>query len=68
MNLVDLFTQTPIERHKNIKVRGDQVYIIDDDGVANLEYLFDIDGELLPVYSGKKLKADVSAIKKKLGI
>ena len=68
MNLVELFTQTPVERHKNIKVRGDQVYIIDDDGDANLEYLFDIDGELLPVCSDKKLKADVSAIKKKLGI
>ena len=68
MNLVDLFTQTPIERHKNIKVRGDQVYIIDNDGVANLEYLFDIDGQLLPVYSDKKLGASIDAIKKKLGI
>ena len=68
MNLVELFTQTPVERHKNIKVRGDQVYIIDDDGDANLEYLIDTDGELIPAYSEKKLKADIKAIKSKLGI
>lgn len=67
MNLIELYEQTSVERHSRIKVRGDQVYIIDDDGDANLEYLIDDDGQLIPVYSEKKLKADIKAIKKKVG-
>ena len=67
MNLVELYKQTPVDKHDCIKVRNDQVYIIDEDGDANLEYLIDDDGQLIPVYSEKKLKADIKAIKKKVG-
>lgn len=68
MNLIELYEQTPVETHLRIKVRGDQVYIIDEDGDANLEYLIDGDGELIPLYSEKKLKADIKAIRKKLNV
>jgi len=64
MNLVELYERTPVEKHNRIKVRGDLVYIIDDDGAAHPEYLVDSDGELILLYTGKKLKEDIKAIKK----
>jgi len=66
MNLDELYEQTPVRKHSQIKVIGNQVYIIDG-GVATLEYLIDDNGELISVYSGKKLRDDIRAIKRKLG-
>jgi len=65
MNLVQLYSETPVERHNDIKVASDKVYVRDADG-DNAEYLILEDGELWLVRSDKKLKSDVEAIKKKL--
>ena len=32
MNLVELYKQTPVERHADIKVVGDRVFVKDEDG------------------------------------
>jgi len=66
MNLVELYQQTPVERHQNIKVVGDRVFVKDIDGNVD-EYLLDSQGELWLTRSDKKLKADIAAIKNKLG-
>lgn len=66
MNLVELYEQTPVERHQDIKVVGDSVFIKDADGDV-VEYLLDSQGELWLVRSDKKLKGDVAAIKNKVG-
>ncbi len=65
MNLVKLYKQTPVARHKNIKVVGDRVFVRDTDGDV-AEYLILEDGELWLTRSDKKLQSDVEAIKKKL--
>lgn len=61
MNLIELYQQTPVEKHKDIIVREDQVYIRDVDG-ARLTYLI-VDEELVPIAVDK----DVKDIKKKVG-
>lgn len=66
MNLAELYEQTPVERHQDIKVVGDRVFIKDIDGDV-VEYLLDGQGELWLVRSDKKLKGDVAAIKNKVG-
>ena len=66
MNLVKLYAETPVERHKDIKVAGDRVFVRDADG-DTAEYLVLEDGELWLVHSDKALKADVEAIRNKLG-
>ncbi len=67
MNIMELYEQTPVERHKDIKVAGDKVYVRDVDGdVTN--YLILDEGELWLVRSDKELGADIAAIKSKLGI
>ncbi len=65
MNLMELYKQTPVERHKDIKVLGNMVSVRDEDGDTT-EYLEQEDGELWFVRSDKKLKADIDAIRKKL--
>ncbi|GAJ23246.1 unnamed protein product [marine sediment metagenome] len=65
MNIIELYEQTPVEMHKDIKVAGDKVYIRDADGDVT-KYLILEDGELWLTRSDKKLKSDVEAIKKKL--
>lgn len=66
MNLVDLYEQTPVKRHRDIKVLGDRVLVKDTDGDI-IEYLLLEDNELWLIRSDKKLKAAVEAIKKKVG-
>jgi len=66
MNLVELYEQTPVEQHKDIKVVGDRVFVRDADGGVT-EYFVVGDGELWLVRSDKKLKADIKAIKDKVG-
>ena len=67
MNLVELYQQTPVEEHQNIKVAGDRVVVIDTGGNI-AEYILLEDGELLLVRSEKEQKQDIKAIKSKLGI
>ena len=66
MNLVELYEQTPVKRHGDIKVVGDKVLVKDADGDIT-EYLIS-DDELWLVSSDKELKASLAAIKSKLGI
>ena len=73
MNIVELYQQTPVEEHKNIRMRNEAVLVISPEGTD--EYLVDEEGELTLVKSDKDLRAhlkavetDLSAIKTKLGI
>lgn len=62
MNLVELYEQTPVEKHRDIVVSGDRVFLDDE------EYVLTSDGELRLIHSDKESKADIKAIKSKLGI
>lgn len=66
MKLVELYKQTPVERHDDIKVVGDRIFVKDAAGDVD-EYLIS-DGELWLANSNKELKQDIKAIKTKLGI
>ena len=67
MNIVELYQQTPVEEHQNIKVVGDRVVVRDTEGNI-AEYILLEDGELLLVRSEKEQKQDIKAIKSKLDI
>jgi len=66
MNLAELYKQTPVERHGDIKVVENRVFVKDRDGNVD-EYL--ISGEeLWLARSDREQKLDIKAIKFKLGI
>lgn len=67
MNIVELYEQTPVERHSYISVCGDLVFFRDTDGYID-EYRILEDGELLLVHSDKEQIQDIKSIKDKLGI
>lgn len=70
MNLVDLYKRTPVERHQDIKVLGDRVFVRSADGSTD-EYLITGSGTeeaLWLIRSDKELRQDVKAMKSKLGI
>ena len=56
MNLVELYKQTPVERHSEIVVSGDKLFFEDE------EYVIQGDGELRLVRSEKKLKQRLARI------
>jgi hypothetical protein len=66
MNLAELYAQVPAEKHNDIIVSGDRVFVKDSDGYVD-EYLIS-DEELWLVHSDRELKQDIEAIKSKLGI
>jgi len=68
MNLVELYEQTPVQRHGDIKVVGDRVFVKDIDGSVD-EYSIDAIGEqaeLWLVRSDQKQNQELTAIKEKL--
>lgn len=67
MNLIEIYQQIPAERHSDIRVAGDKVFVKDADGNID-EYLNLADGELWLVRSDRKQRKDLEAIKNKLGI
>ena len=67
MNIIELYEQTPVERHKDIIADGNRILVSDEEGDIT-EYLLDGVGELWLVRSDKKLRADIAAIKSKLDI
>ena len=74
MNLVELYKQTPVEKHKDIKVIGNRVFVKDTEEDVQ-EFLISEVGELWLIHSEKTLasqintlKADIEAIKIKLGV
>ncbi len=67
MKLVELYQQTPVEKHSGIRVIDNKAYFRDTDGSLT-EYLILENGELWLVNSDQKLKADIAAIKQKVGV
>ena len=67
MNLEELYRQIPVERHKDIKVVGDRVFVKDIDGNVE-EYLIDEQDGLWLVRCDREQKEALSAIKSKLGL
>ena len=66
MNLIDLYSQTPVERHGDIRVSGDRVMARGSDG--NMDEYIIFEGELWLARSDREQKQDIKAIKSKLGI
>jgi len=65
MNLVELYRQTPVDKHDNIKVVRDRVLIKQEDEIT--EYLVEPDGELWPMPSPlKDIATKVSGLEQKL--
>ena len=62
MNLVELYEQTPVERHHEILVSSDRLYF------ENQEYVLDAEGELKLIRSQKGLEQHLPQIRTKLGI
>ena len=62
MNLVELYKQTPPERHQDIVISGDRLFF---DGE---EYVIEGDGELELVRSQKGLEQYLRQIGAKLGV
>lgn len=62
MNIVELYKQTPPERHQDIIISGDRLFF---DGE---EYVIEGDGELKVVRSQKGLEQYLRQIKTKLGV
>ncbi len=66
MNLTELYAATPVERHPDIKVTDGKVVVKSVRGTD--EYSIDSDGELFLVSTDADIRADLAAIKAKLGI
>lgn len=67
MNLVELYQATPVERHAGIWVSDGRVMVKGTDG-ATSEYTIDANGELFLTATDADIRADLAAIKEKLGI
>lgn len=66
MTLEELYQQTPVSQHSQIKVSGDRVFVVGSDGVQ--EYLLRSGGELELARSDKEVRQVLQAIKAKLGV
>lgn len=67
MNLIELYKQTPIEQHSQIKVVGDRVFVVLPDGSVS-EYLKGNEDELTLISADKTTHKLLDKIAKKLGI
>ena len=67
MNLVELYQATPVERHPDIRVSDGRVVVKGTDD-ATSEYTIDGNGELFLVSTDADIRADLAAIKERLGI
>ena len=68
MNLIELYDQTPVDRHKDIKVIGDKVLVKDTEGNVDEYLISGEEEELWLVRSDREQKRDIKAIKNKRGI
>jgi hypothetical protein len=66
MNLVELYAQTPVEKHVDIVVAEGRVFVRSAEGTE--EYALLPDGEMELVRSDKDIRAGLTQIKGKLGI
>ena len=62
MNIVELYKQTPVERHQEIVVSSDRLFFVGE------EYIINGDGELRLVRSQKDLLQKIDEIRTKLGV
>lgn len=62
MNIVELYKQTPVERHQEIVVSGDRLFFDSE------EYVIDGNGELRLARSQKDLLQKIDEIRIKLGV
>ena len=62
MNIVELYKQVPPERHAEVVVSGDRLFLEGE------EYVIDTNGELRLVWSQKGLEQHLAQIETKLGI
>lgn len=62
MNLTELYSQTPVERHREVVISSDRLYF------DNEEYVIAGGEELIQVKSQKVLEQKLARIEAKLGI
>lgn len=62
MNIVELYEQTPVERHQEIVVSGDRLFF------DNEEYIVEGDGELRLVRSSQVMEQRLGRIETNLGV
>jgi hypothetical protein len=67
MNLVELYQATPVERHRDIRVSDGLVAVKAENGGTS-EYTIDGNGELFLISTDADIRADLAAIKERLGI
>lgn len=67
MNLVELYEQTPVEQHSQIKVVGDRVFVVLPDGSVS-EYLKSSQDELTLISADKTTQKLLDKIARKLGV
>lgn len=68
MNLKELYKQTAVERHKDIQVSRDRVFIKGTDGNIDEYLISGVEQELWLVHSDREQKEGIRAIKNKLSI
>ena len=68
MNLIELYQQMPAEKHSEIRVSGDKVFVKDADGSIDEYLISGEEEELWLVRSDGEQRKDLEAIKNKLGI
>ena len=68
MNLMELYQQIPTERHKDIKVTGDGVFVKGTDGSVDEYLICGEEQELWLIRSDREQRQDIKAIKSKLGM
>lgn len=62
MNIVELYEQTPVERHSEIVISGDRLFLDGD------EYIIEANEELKLIRSNKQLDQKLAQIATKLGV
>lgn len=67
MTLVELYAQTPVEQHANIRVAGERVYVKNHDGSLD-EYLLNGNGELVLLRSDRWLRDSLSRLESKFSL
>ena len=68
MNLTELYEQTPVERHRDIRISGDRVFVKGTEGNVDEYLVSGEEQELHLIRSDREQRQDIKAIKSKLGI
>ena len=68
MNLAELYEQTPVERHGDIRISGDRVFVKGTEGNVDEYLVSGEEQELHLIRSDEEQRLTLRAIKTKLGI